>query len=86
MAKYKLRERCYRGHLDWSDDNRGQRYCRTCCKIRRKVSREKAADKRKLAKIPPTTWTMSDRQGDRDGAPEITFSRSEIMLARGYIV
>lgn len=71
---------CKRNHDNWFWDNRGQRRCQTCTNERRERDRRRrGTPERGGAK----NWADHGRLGDRGGM-DMTYSRSEILKARGY--
>ncbi len=73
-------EVCQFGHNNWRPDNRGYRYCATCAVERKRKQRRRAG-------VVPNRGAFSTQknQGDR-GPREDTFTRTELLKARGYAV
>lgn len=66
---------CGKGHSDWYIKADGTRTCRPCKNIRNRVARGGNA--------PTVTW--AEQKSDK-GEVESTFTRSEVLRARGYDV
>ncbi len=74
------RERCDRGHSVWAvNPKTGYRYCQTC-----HTDRNRSRRRRKSGLGIAWADESKDKLRDRGGRMD-TFSRSEIMKARGYV-
>ena len=79
MGARPLQKRCKRDHDDWVTDKvSGYRRCKTCHTERNRRRR------RSINSGLKESWADHTKTGDRGGR-EDTFSRTEILKARGYV-